>query len=567
METATELPHGWWRWLLAATAIYAFILLTTRPADYVDSMNYAIHIVEQYQGTAPAAGNPMWDFGHAAWRPLGYAVWSTLHGTFVAAWPSDVVLSAGLALMLLSLAGGIASVILVFLLATRISGKAWIGALTACGYAATDAVVNYSATGTAYMMGASFQLAALYVLHRSIQTGKFTTARAIGAGALMGASVCIWFPNSLSVLGLFCFGVIWRETHAPVDYAARVRFLIKSAVGAAGILVLVYAPVMAAGGITSIDATRQWITKSRYGILPSIGYVRMVAGIVRSFFFLGQEGNTWKRILLGAHNARGVLEAFRSGIWKLIVVYSVLGLLVLRLWRTPRWRRLLICLAVGALPVLYFAAFLFDPAPPERYLPAFPLLFFAFACIMGFDTPAWFGRVMLPAFFVLMLVTNCNGMWRFTGHQQYENAAARLEALNPHLTPRDAILVVSFADDAYRFLSARPFDPLSRYRSLAYVVTGSGNLGLRTWQQHLAARVLGTWNGGGRVWMSLRLWARAPEPEWRWVEGDDPRIHWTDLPSFFGALDCGEPIGGKDGFAELLPSSKNVRIFQELLHE
>ena len=48
--------------------------------------------------------------------------------------PQDESLAALIGLMAWSCAGGVASVILLFLLAARATGKAWAGALTAAGF-------------------------------------------------------------------------------------------------------------------------------------------------------------------------------------------------------------------------------------------------------------------------------------------------------------------------------------------------------------------------------------------------------------------------------------------------
>lgn len=542
-----------------ALSAYAVVLLCTRPFTYVDSFNYALHIVEYSQGRAPGH---LWDFGHALWRPMGYVVWSVFRPILDGAFPSDRALGAGVALISLSILGGFLSVVFLFLLTARATGKVRLAAAVSVGLIATDAVMNYAATGTAYMAGGAFQFAGLYVLFRAVQDHRLTAWRGLAAGLLLGASVTIWFPYCLSIPGLFCFGLLWPPGSG-MDRRARIRFLASMAAGCGLIVAAAYGAVMTEAKITSLAEARDWVARSRYGIEPNRGYLRMVAGIPRSFFYLGQDTAVWKRLLFrGAGNRASAGEIAASGLWKVAAVYLVLGWLALQLVRCHR--TLLVSLLVTAAPVLYFAAFLFDPSPPERYYPIFPLLFLAFGYVMAEEGRTWRGRALPAAFFAAMLLVNAGAMWRFDGNRGYEDAIARLNSLNPHVTPNDRILLVSFPDSVNRFVAARPFDPASRYRYLVSIVAEQGAKQAVTWKRNVAAAALDSWRRGGRTWVSLRLLSASPRPEWDWVEGDDQRIPWASIPAFFGKLDLLAPFGGPDGFAELAPSEKNQTVLREV---
>ena len=562
MQERSHLPSGWKPWLAAAALVLVAVLLFTRPYSYVDSFNYALHIVDHSRAAAPAGHTPFWDFGHALWRPMGYAVWSLFRPALDGAFPADRPLGAGVALIALSVVGAFLSVVFLFLLAARATGKAWVGGAVSLGLIATDAVMNYAATGTAYMAGGAFQFAGLYVLFRAIQEGRLTLWRGLAAGLLLGASVTIWFPYCLSIPGLLCFGLLWPEA-AGGNLRARIRFLLPGVAGCALALAAVYLPVMAAAQVRGVAEARDWAAGNRYGIQSNRGYVRMLAGIPRSFFYLGQDTVAWKRLVFrGAGNRASMAEAASSGLWKAVIVYLVLGWLALRLMR--RHRALLWCLLVNAAPVLYFAAFLFDPGPPERYYPLFPLLFLGFACVMAEEVRSRTGRLIPVAFFAAMLLVNGAAMWRFDGNRGFEDAVARLDSLNPHVTPNDSILVLSAPDSVNRFVAARPFDPASRYRYLLFTAIPLGNEHMARWQRDVAELALDHWRRGGHVWVSLRLLAASPRPEWGWVEGDDKRVSWAAVPAFFGELDLLPPFGGADGFAEMAPSEKNRKLFSEL---
>ena len=42
------------------------------------------------------------------------------------------------------------------------------------------------------------------------------------------------------------------------------------------------------------------------------------------------------------------------------------------------------------------------------------------------------------------------------------------------------------------------------------------------------------WSNGGDAWISSRGFTDRPDPSWRWFEGDDPRVRWSQFPQFFG---------------------------------
>jgi hypothetical protein len=542
--------------------VYICVLLATRPNDYVDSFNYARHIVDHYHKVLPAENDPFWDFGHVAWRPMGYLVWSIFRGPLVRAFACNEVAGAAVALMFWSVLGGLASTVIGYLLLARVSGKAWAGGITAIGFMATDAVVNYSLTACAYMAGIACQLSGLYLLYRSVETGRLTASRGLVAGLFLGWSICIWFPYVLPLAALLCFTLVWPANGTRVDYRARTRFLAAVVGGLSLIVVVTYLVVMGSRHIASVDAFRRWTAASRYGIAPTRGFVRMLFSMPRSFFWLGDESSIWKRFLLRSSiDPVSLLDVARAGIWKLAAVYLVLGLLVLRLRKSPWGRKLLIVLSAAAVPAVVFAAFLFDPAPPERYLAVFPLLFVAFACVLSKDVPTVFSRFVLPAFLCGMLAVNVTGMSRFKTDQGRAAVRERLQSLNQRVTPRDRILVPSFRDDVRRFLQTMPFDPASRNRELCDVVVETGSLGMLAWKRTVAETALRTWQNGGRVWLSRRLFWSVPAPAW-WIEGDDTRVSWADVSSFFQQLDTGEAFAGPEGFAELAPSEQNLHLLR-----
>lgn len=53
----------------------ALALSLTEPRFYADTANYALHIVQHSQRHPRPGQDPLWDFGHVLWKPLGYMLW------------------------------------------------------------------------------------------------------------------------------------------------------------------------------------------------------------------------------------------------------------------------------------------------------------------------------------------------------------------------------------------------------------------------------------------------------------------------------------------------------------
>lgn len=562
MQKHSPLPSGWRLWLAIAAGTYVLILLCTRPDTYIDSFNYAKHIVDHKQGVLPPSLDPFFDFGHPLWRPMGYLVYVCFGNLLASGFGGNQIFAAAGALIAWSLLGGAIATIFLYLLLARLTSKAWVAGVGAMGFLSTHAIMNFSRTGTAYMAGAACQIVGLYAIHRAIRDDRFSTRNTIAVGILLGLSIGIWFPFVLSVPGLLCYALIWREDPAPLDWRARLRFALWICAGVAVVVIVVYTSVMAAHHISSVDGARQWMAASRYQISPTKGFARMLFSIPRSFFILGTGNTVWKRFLLRAPgDSVGVWEILGAGLWKLAGVYLVFGALVLTLRKSGWGRRLLICLAATALPLAIFAAFLFDPAPPERYMAIFPLLFAAIALTLAREPAGAFTRGLLMVFLGSMLAANGISMRRFGSDAQYAATMARLESVNRQATAKDLIFVPTFLDEAAKFIDARPFDPASRFRLCLTIGIPTGSSQVVAWQDNLAKAVFETWRGGGRVWISSRFLPPTPSPQW-WIEGDESRVKWPDVPLFFHKLELVNPVGGADGFLELARSARNEELLR-----
>ncbi len=59
----------------AIVLLCAALLALTEPRFYADTANYALHIVQHASRNSPPGRDPVWDFGHVLWKPLGYILW------------------------------------------------------------------------------------------------------------------------------------------------------------------------------------------------------------------------------------------------------------------------------------------------------------------------------------------------------------------------------------------------------------------------------------------------------------------------------------------------------------
>jgi chromate transport protein ChrA len=557
-----DLPQEWRWWLLVVIGFYVISLLITRPDTYIDSFSYATHIVDHRVGAVDPSSDPFWDFGHALWRPMGYLVYICAGGPLTAMFAGNQIFAAAASLIVWSIAGALFAAVILYLLVVRLTGRPDIAALVTIGFISTHAVMNFQLTGCAYLAGISCQVAALYYVYTALQVGRTALRRAIVGGLLLGFSVCIWFPFILLLPGYLCFALLWRDQSTELPFAARLRVLATACLAVAVVVAAVYLPVMTFRQIRTGSQFRQWMETNRYGIQPTRGFARMLFGVPRGFLWLGEGNSVLKQALL--HPRRGATADVLRVAWKPVAVYLVLAVLVFRL-RTSDWgRRMLVCLSAAAIPVVIFAAFLFDPSPPERYLGIYPLLFASIGLVLARQPWAHASRIIFVLFFGAMMATNLWAMWGFwpeTGNAQ--QTIARLESVNRQVSERDLILFPSFQDDGLRFVDGRPFHPASRFRLNLLTAVPIGKVDSANWKPAMSKTILATWQHGGRVWLSARMIQENPSPQW-WIEGDENRVRWAEVSRFYRGLDIAESVGGEDGFLELAQSPHNLALLQEI---
>jgi hypothetical protein len=223
-------------------------------------------------------------------------------------------------------------------------------------------------------------------------------------------------------------------------------------------------------------------------------------------------------------------------------------------------RRACAVLALAALPVLLFAVLVFEPSSPERYFPALPFLLLVLAAGVGRLPAHRAGAAFVLGALATLGVLNVRAAWptRTAPASTLEAAAS----LQQRLPPASLVALPTLRDPLYRFVANRPFHRLNRPQLPVYDVVKIATRQVESWREEFADRALDSWRRGGDVWVSSRLTAERPQADGGWVEGDDPRIGWSDLTTFFRSLVFDARVGGDDGFQRVAKGEPNLAVLE-----
>jgi hypothetical protein len=127
-----------------------------------------------------------------------------------------------------------------------------------------------------------------------------------------------------------------------------------------------------------------------------------------------------------------------------------------------------------------------------------------------------------------------------------------------HAASDNAIATVIEADPLNVLPQVHPLDPRLRpehFRVRSAVAAGTAQV--KTWQHDFGDIALESWRNGKEVWISKRLRAATPKPEWRWVEGENGVLWWKDIRTYFGSFETDRESPGEDGFLRVAYSAAN----------
>jgi hypothetical protein len=545
---------------------YLIVWFSTRAHFMADTNVYAQAILRHQNGISPidyrlTTANPFWDFGHILWRPLGWLSFVLTKPAMDLATRHNDLADVILTLMGINFLAAAAGVVFFFLLAGKILHGDWTALLATIGFFSADAFLNYAHTGNAYVPGLACLTTGMYLALPGKLPNR-ATRRAILAGVCFALSVLFWLPYVfvLPAALVLPLGLYGYET--PRLRLSGYTIGTCAVIGVAAYIVGVYA-----AGIHTFADLKAWVLASGHGHIQPGGlraWARLAFAVPRSFINMGLDGMWLKRYLVHDPYAPvTIANLFRLSLWKLGMFYVATLGVCLVLYRTPRGRGLLFYLAAAVVPILAFAVFIFEAGSIERYLPLYPFVFLAFGFGLDANGPRRLGKTLLFVTLVVTLAVNILAMSNRTVESQRTAAIARIHDLIPLLPPHSLIMAVNEQDSLAEFRQNFPLDPINLNAQWGtYDVLEINTERLATWQQDFANRVLKTWERGGSVWIPLRFLQARPRPEWNWVEGDDKRVKWTDLPAYFSQFETATAVDGADGFLLLQESQKNRTILE-----
>jgi hypothetical protein len=468
-----------------------------------------------------------------------------------------------LALFGINFLAALGCVLFFFLLARKIIGDEWSAVLATVGFFSADAFLNYAHTGNAYVVGLACLVAGMY-FSWSDEASQASLGRALIAALMFALAVLFWLPYVFVLPAAIATPLLLCGHEKP-----RVRFAAQTLLACAAIGIAVYSSAIAVVGIRNLSDLRDWVAAAGHGHVQPGGFraaARLAFAVPRSFVNMDRDGMWLKRYLVHDPYAPVTIRRlFGLSLWKLALFYTSVSVVGLELLRSSKGRILLLLLAATVLPIFVFAVFIFEAGSIERYLPLYPFVFLAFAYVLASQQSKRVSKALLLVALAAMAAVNVNAMRRGTLEARKAEATGRIDDLIPWLGPNSLVLAVNEQDSLAEFRQNFPLDAInldSAWRT--YDVIEINTARLSTWREDLAKRVFKTWQRGGTVWLPMRFLRAQPMPEWNWVEGDDKRVSWTDLPTFFSQFETGAAVGGEDGFLLLLDSPKDREILSSL---
>jgi hypothetical protein len=548
---------------MAAVAILGFIALylLTVPETTADTVVYVDNMLTYSQQGSSAAPSLLWEFGHVLWRPFGYSLWLVGH-PFLSSWSrGNPALEMTAVLIGVNFVVGLLLTWVLYLLGRRLGLAARAALAVTAGFMLCSTILNYVHSGMSYNSGLLAQLAGLLLLLNAIGNPRRAVSLAALGGCALALSFALWFPYVLTVPAVLLAGLVVKparqDRHWP-SRRERLRVVIVAAVATAFVGLALFGFAAAVDHISSYTQLRQWIVGSAHGVSPERRLSRLPTGVTRSLFYLGNDGIIMKRFAFGDPYAPvSAANLIYTGLWKVVVVsLASAGLAMALVRRRETWPALAVLLC-GVLPTLGFAVFLFETAEPARYQPAYPSLLVAICAVLLLPGVVRAPRWCLAVLLITMALVNLKA-YAWDLRAEALRVAERAMLVHEHTVHGGVAFITSFRDPLSAYVQKLPFSPLNRRGALPlFHVIEPGSARVPGWRRDVACRMLQVWDAGGEVWVSDRLVAARPKPEWNWAEYDDSRVHWVDLPAFFTRLERDSHIGGADGFLRAANTSRN----------
>lgn len=555
-------------WLLGSFLILYFVTTSTESGD---TLRYAGDVVHHARGESAQ----FWEFGHLLWRPWGYLGLKSLGWWFQRQFGDTDVQAVARFFIFTNFVCCLATLVLIWNLLRRLVSLR-LATLVAIAFCGANCFLDYVAVGSAYLPALCFECLALWLLVEASEYPRRALTWTCFAGVSYALSVLLWFPYLFAGAGMLLFLLLWPlnerdKRQAAVSSIAKIpqgaTFLIAFAASYAAILVV----GGAANGIGSVAQFKQWIVDSDSGWSQHLNLVRAATGVPRSLYELASDTILLKRWFFhDPYNPVHIRELAGALFLKLALFYFGIAAItwILARGKSHRERAAFVVLLGASVPLLFFAIVVFEPGSTSRYLPLLPFLYLAAAVALAKGSSR---RIAYAGVIVLLtsaLVFNVFTLTR--GASALSSEVRRQRDLLDQQINGHAIVFIPTLHDAFYYVPlTRPIDHgLSSSKYLTIDVVEAASLRLLHWRAEFAARVLNTWKEGQAVWISQRVYAARPHADWAWVEGDDPRIRWAELPPFFEQFQTDAAVNsGEDGFVRLAQTPSNKLLLERLVAE
>jgi hypothetical protein len=537
--------------------VYLIATWLTRPFFQGDTRDYVDSIVRRIGGEY----FEFWEFGHVAWRPLGWMAFRVSNGFLSRFVSTDPRVQVTAVLIAMSWLAGLMSALLLLALLRLYCSRRWIPQLIVASFIFSNAELNYSQTGSSYVPGLSLLILGMYIIAREARRPTNSIGAQVWAGLALAGSVSLWFLYILAVPAAI---VLPFASGSPDKNRFRLSvgtlFFFCFSTALAFSAVIIHLQLLSAAEVLA------WIHESSHGVTIG-GVSRSIFGWARSFLSLDDAGRIIKRYLVhDPFNPISSRDLIHAGpqLLKFVLFYMTLLAMIVNLRRFSHGRKALIVATVATMPVLGFAIH-WSGGDLERYLPLYPAFFLALAISLNELKALSWRKAIAWTFVLCVVVTNAVSLRSAVAQQSQTQAENRVSDLLPRLNHGSLVVVSHNLDDLMEFTRNFPFSRINRSGSLnLYPLLTPGNSDVVSWRESFASRTLDTWRIGGDVWISKRLFHPVPQADWNWVEGDDNRVAWSDWNPYFSHFRYGQNLGGDDGFALLLHSTENQNLLAVL---
>lgn len=538
--------------------IYTIVVLATEAYYQGDTFDYVRNVMDHAKG-APSRWDPLWEFGHLLWRPLA------LFGLHIAklvspdgfGLPDHLLLTR--IFITFNILSGAGLAIAFHSIAIRASGSVAIATLVTTAVLASNAILNYTQTGNAYVTGLFFLASGVWNLTRSADQ-DLSLGRAALSGVCLALATLFWVPFVLASPAALLIPFVFRRTEA-LFTRKKVQSTAVAIISGMSLILVAYSVAVAKLGIGSLAHAREWMSAASHGVKlpPSTNVMRAMFGFPRAFLDMGDQGKIIKRYVFhDIYTPTTLTDVVTSAALPLALFYITVAMLLWAALRSPAGKQAMLLFAAAAAPVIVFAIFIFEGGAMERYFPVYPFLVPVVAIAVANRSSLRGAHRALATLLLCVLVVR--GAWatsRARGQERQTVQEQRIASAVPTVGA-GFFAIATNQDHLMAFVKTYPFHPLNLPTAVPlYEVLEVGTTRIPTWRQEFTARTFGAWDQRGQVWISKRFIAERPLPAWNWVEGEDRNITWQSVRDFFTRCEYGAEIGGGDGFLLLNPSENN----------